>query len=381
MLHFYTMILLFISMILSGSGFANDAVSSQTLEGIVFSKTDAIALRKEKLFVSPKEIKVDYIFENTTSSNQNLLLSFPLPPIEANYMGNQETFESFSVAVDGKNVEYQTECRAFTTSGEVTEELKKLGLPICNFKKTTELTKEILAVLIKKKIYSNENVDEELNPAFSIHRKHYWTQTFLPLKKVQIQHKYRPLLGMNSIGQLSHSWSEFLPEGSLSICLVTAPDEMTAEQKAKCKDELKDSIDSRAYYLNYIITSANTWKNGIEDFELMATGAALILGEVDGKRDADFKELKLLKKNFKPKKEITIEFVGVDQDAVLPIGVPFYKIVDGPANCRSKPNGPIISSIPNLEKIVLRERKNDWYRVAYSGKGCWTKRTNFKFNF
>ena len=49
-------------MILSGSGLANDAVSSQTLKGIVFSKTDAIALRKEKLFLSPKEIRVEYVF-------------------------------------------------------------------------------------------------------------------------------------------------------------------------------------------------------------------------------------------------------------------------------------------------------------------------------
>jgi len=367
---------------LSSNVFANDAVSSLTLEGIVFSKTDAISLRKEKLFLSPNEIKVDYIFENTTSIDQTLLVSFPLPPIGANYGDNSERFESFTVTIDGKDVSYQTECRAFNESVELTEELKQAGLPICEFKNAKELSKKTQALVIKKKLYSTDNMDEELNPTFTISRKHYWSQNFLPKQKIHVQHRYKPLLGMNSIGQLSHDWQEFLPQGALSFCLDMEPSKLTSENKAICQKELKDpQIDTRASYLRYIITSANTWKNGIEYFEMIATGAAIVLGEVDGARDADFKELKLIKKNFKPKKEILIEFVGENKDPIIPKGLTFLKIIDGPANCRSKPDGEIVTSVPNLEKVNVRERKGNWYRIDFKGKECWTKRNNLKFNF
>jgi hypothetical protein len=115
---------------------------------------------------------------------------------------------------------------------------------------------------------------------------------------------------------------------------------------------------------------------------MIATGANLILGEVDGERDADVNELKFTKKNFSPKKEILIEFVqSPGPDSLLPKEIPFISSVDGPANCREKPKGKIVSSIPDLAKVNIRGREEDWYRVEFNGKECWTIRNNLRFNF
>lgn len=368
--------ILIILLFLCSNAFSNDAVSSQTMKGIVLSKTDAIALRKEKLLLTPTEIIVDYIFENTTSKAQTLLVSFPLPPLINAYDdcgGRVSRFDSFSVTVDGANVSYQTECRAFNESIEVTEDLKKVGLPICEFKDQLDrnkffdrnkIAKDALAEMIKKNLIYEEGNECGVFP-FEIHRKHYWTQNFPPMQKIHVQHKYEPELGVTSVCTLYNNWNSIIPN---------FPDPRGGDPESPflyC-----------AKYLKYIITSANTWKNGIEDFEMIATGANLILGEVDGERDADVNQLKFTKKNFSPKKEILIEFVqSPGPDSLLPKEIPFISSVDGPANCREKPKGKIVSSIPDLAKVNIRERKEDWYRVEFNGKECWTIRNNLRFNF
>lgn len=360
--------ILIILLFLCSNAFSNDAVSSQTLKGIVLSKTDAIALRKEKLLLTPKEITVDYIFENTTSKAQTLLVSFPLPPLDDDSCAPDRTsrFDDFSVTVDGANVSYQTECRAFNESIEVTEDLKKVGLPICEFNDKfdrNKITKDALAEMTKKNLLNEPNHKCSIFP-FKIHRKHYWTQNFPPMQKIHVQHKYRPELGSTSVCTLNNYWDSIIPN-------FPGPREDGESPFLYC-----------AYYLEYIITSANTWKNGIEDFEMIATGANLILGKVDGERDADVNELKFTKKNFSPKNEILIEFVqSQGPDSLLPKEIPFIRSVDGPANCRETPKGKIVSSIPDLAKVNIRERKEDWYRVEFNGKECWTIRNNLRFNF
>jgi hypothetical protein len=52
--------------------------------------------------------------------------------------------------------------------------------------------------------------------------------------------------------------------------------------------------------------------------------------------------------------------------------------IDGPANCRDKPQGKIIKSMANGEKVTVVDQKGDWLEVRSKNMTCWTFKTNLK---
>jgi len=62
---------------------ANDGIAAVGLGGIVFGKTDAIAMKKEVLTISYDKISVDYEFLNESGKDVEETIVFPLPPYSA----------------------------------------------------------------------------------------------------------------------------------------------------------------------------------------------------------------------------------------------------------------------------------------------------------
>ena len=58
---------------------ANDSVATLGAGGLVFTKTEAIAMEQEDLFISEDNIRVAYVFRNTSKKDINTRVAFPVP--------------------------------------------------------------------------------------------------------------------------------------------------------------------------------------------------------------------------------------------------------------------------------------------------------------
>ena len=120
------------ALILPTTALANDGVAAVGIGGIVFGKTDAIAMKKEVLTISYDKISVDYEFLNESGKDVEETIVFPLPPYSAVVQPSNAYYgepNDFSILVDGKPVTFKSRIRALTQDGkDVTAQLKKLGL-------------------------------------------------------------------------------------------------------------------------------------------------------------------------------------------------------------------------------------------------------------
>ena len=81
--------------------------------GVVFEKQDGIKMKVEALRIRPKQIEVNYLFENTTDKDITTQVFFPLPPISAvldYYRDHSDATHQFNFKlwINGKETDYQT---------------------------------------------------------------------------------------------------------------------------------------------------------------------------------------------------------------------------------------------------------------------------------
>jgi hypothetical protein len=90
------------------SALANDTSSGDQNGTIVFEQQPDISMQKESLFISEEEVRVDYVFSNTSQKDIQTQVTFPMPPI---YIGlsDHNTIEDFKLWINDEpqKVNYQ----------------------------------------------------------------------------------------------------------------------------------------------------------------------------------------------------------------------------------------------------------------------------------
>lgn len=324
---------------------ANDSVADVTQSGIRLEKTDAIRMKKEELDITPSQIRVFYEFYNDSDTPLTTAVAFPMPRRGANMYDNQNGLPDFTIQAEGKVIKPQVRhtlmWQRYDQQGPVgperyiTKEIAALGLPTDTFVEEKKLTSAQRKTLVDKGYYSTSNPDEELQATYSIDSTYWWTQTFPAHKSVFVGHSYTPELGGNSIGMVSHQevWERAIPDiANWPHGCYAREDFIDASMKehwpdqyarnTRCVAEMKAQGlkpgNYGASYLNYVVSTGSNWKNGIEDFTLNVGGAAVILAELDGQIKAGVGTLDIHKTNFRPQKELLVEFIGVRQPAKVP---------------------------------------------------------------
>lgn len=65
--------------LLTGSARANDSTAERAAGGLVLTRTDAIDMVSEDLYVSAELVKVRYVFRNRTAADVRTTVAFPMP--------------------------------------------------------------------------------------------------------------------------------------------------------------------------------------------------------------------------------------------------------------------------------------------------------------
>lgn len=276
------------SLSLPGSASANDGFMGLPAGGLTLQRSADIVMVDEDLYLSLDRVRVKYQFRNDSNVPVTARIGFPMPglPVSVNFgaetgydMSGVKDLEllKFETRVEGKIVKSSPVVRAFvfpknsdqehqdrfrfTDATDVTAELTAAGVPL-NFDATAiraayaKLSAEKKADWTRRGIYSKETDFER--PEWFLSTVYVREQTFAPGKIVHVQHKYKPYpAGFVMVSD------HFAYDKQLAIdTCVDAPTEKAI------KRVLTPANGGSGHVIDYVLTTANTWKGPIGHFRL-----------------------------------------------------------------------------------------------------------------
>lgn len=306
---------------------ANDGIAGVSAGGIVFRKTDAIAMKKEVLNVSRSLISVDYENVNEAPNDVEETIVFPLPSYPAMRQDSDTYYgqpAGFSIKVDGKAVGFTTRVIALHGKQDITAQLKKLGLSDAQIAyndtfaertKVAPLTPAQRQQLTSLKLLE-QGADGEIGPVWEVQVNYIWKQVFPAGKVVRVHHAYRPFV--------SGGPGEWGMHEDFAATYCADKDFLKAWKKLAARTP--DSTVP-AEHVSYILKTGNTWKRGIEDFTLNVIKrhpseiVSLCFPGTFKKIDANTFQVRL--SNFQPADDLRVYFGNIDGSAentgVMPV--------------------------------------------------------------
>jgi Domain of unknown function (DUF4424) len=307
---------------------ANDSTAVMAVGGLVLTKSSEISLDKEELFLSRDEVRVDYLFTNTSDRDIETLVAFPLPD-QLRGEDDERTFRNlkgdlnFTTTVDGRPVTYDVVEQALSKGADITARIVGLGLPVNPVSEDGGLGKpaEVLPEAERQKLIDEELLSaQEYDPGDGPKFRYYagWDyrltvtrkQVFPAGKTVAVSHRYKPLAG-GSVGgnfDVRYRKEDFVKEKIARFCV----DKAWLAAFDKKRRLLKGPEPSQFYsevWLGYVLKSGANWKGPIKDFRLVVDkGKASSLVSFCGKgvKKISDTQFEMRKSNFEPKEDLNV---------------------------------------------------------------------------
>ena len=333
---------------------ANDSAAETAAGGLQLRDERRVSMIKERLYIGKQfigrvssglpnlenkyRVIVEYEFLNESTEDITTEVAFPLP--EFNYrfedLGGDRRIRGFKVQVDGKAVVYKTEMRAkaggrdvtgLPKAGgrDVTDLLRKAGVEIMTFgrfqgynaPRPGSYQVDRLPESTQSVLKAAGAIDKNLNPLWSVAIMYHWKQTFPVGKIVRVKHEYDAIPGF-SFGFRVREYLDGLKDGCFDDGLTRALEAAHgALEVAHARDPKSDGeVMINSEWVKYILTTANTWKTPIRDFELIVERPAGQFvsfcwdGKVEKLSDTRFRATA---RDFVPTRELLIYFLSVGE--------------------------------------------------------------------
>ncbi|TDP47070.1 DUF4424 family protein [Zavarzinia compransoris] len=263
---------------LAGPAAANDSSAALGAGGLTLIEAGDIVMAEEDLYISPAEIRVHYVFDNPTAAPIEKLVAFPLPAIDLGAgdaqpvtlpAPGQANFIDFTVAVAGRPVVPAVEYRAVFKGAEVTGRLKAAGLldlvpdlldrsgPLYRLAPATRDDLIAAGLLAAETFDVGQGLQTFYVPQWTLRTTYYWPQVFPP-GRLEVEHRYRPVVGMS-----------FLYEGMLDEKEFIAPFCVDAGTRASILKRFKlDEVEAGVWIVDYVLSSGANWAGPIGRFRL-----------------------------------------------------------------------------------------------------------------
>lgn len=277
--------ILAIALVLAFAGWAraNDSTAAFAAGGLVLTETDAIELVSEDLRLARDEIRVRYVFRNTTQADVTTVVAFPLPDIDLSYYSevpieqpypDPDNFVGFTVTVDGVAVEPDLHVRATLSTNDVTAQLAARGIPISLF--ADDLYQRLWAIPSEDQealqaaalVYYDRDYDG-VYPQWTQHVAFTWTQTFPAGREVVVEHGYHPVVGSRFLSGYTLTGEEGA-DLRARYCL----DDAAAAEIARRLDAAGEDALLVADEVGYVLTTGANWAGPIRDFALTVDAGA-----------------------------------------------------------------------------------------------------------
>jgi hypothetical protein len=308
---------------------ANDSEAEWAIGGLVLKANAAISMDREELFISPGEVRVDYVYTNHSPEDREVLIAFPLPRVPtADGFHDQWSLPDwdeleFTTTVDGVPVDYEVADRAMVGDRDVTEQLAAESLPLFWFRDAsfTERLQDLPEADRQRLLAAGllqTGDDAELTgevswvyPAWQVQRSLVRKQIFPAKSTVSVSHSYQPYAGGSVGGMLDPYLRKEYPEG-----LQSYRDKWCVDDSFLAGVDKKLAAgtgDNPVYYgetwLGYVLSSGANWLGPIKDFRLVVDkGDAenLVSFCMDGVRKISPTQFEVVKQDFEPTRDLDI---------------------------------------------------------------------------
>jgi hypothetical protein len=306
---------------------ANDSTAEVGVGGLTLTRSDAIVMQSEDLFLSEKKVTVDYVFLNTSSADIDTLVAFPLPDVVYEPEMRVPDFLTelaFRTTVDGAPAKLDIVQQAVVNGRDVSDRVRAAGFRLLadweSFnaaveKKTPAERRALLAEGLLK------NDGDEQYP--------YWLagwvtrttitrrQVFPAGRPVRVSHSYTPLAG-GSVGSILKPSLRKDPELAKEITALRAKycidDDFVRgfdATQGKNPDLLRPEI-----WLSYVLTSGANWKGPIGHFRMVVDkGDAknLVSFCANGVKKIAPTRFEVIYENFTPRQDVNVLIVRPPQ--------------------------------------------------------------------
>lgn len=276
---------------------ANDSISGDDNGTIFLAHQPNISMDKEVLLISEKQIRVDYIFTNTSKEDIQAPVTFPMPPIYYGD-GDHSSIEDFKLWINGQPAKFKSSLSVKLENGaDISKQFAELGWS----------SQEVVSFVEDEKVPAGKsplpkNWFADGMPKFTMSDYFTWLQNFPAGKPITISHTYTP----SKSSSVPQSSEILFQEFGKSTCIDAAT-------RAGIKKR-EDANGVNWSFLSYILVTANNWQGPIKDFDLTIkkkNAADLMSLCFEGElRKTDPLTFKFHAKNFSPKENLNILFIG-----------------------------------------------------------------------
>jgi len=283
--------------------YANDSAASTAVGGLKLTREARVSMQKERLTIGDKRVHVEYEFLNETDADITTDVAFPIPEYGLDLDQVIPAFDDFHVWVEGKPFDYQIDTKAICRGADLTVLLRKAGVDISSFghfdfksyssPDISRLSPQQQEELVKAGLI---NIKDKF-PQWSVHKTYHWSQTFPARQILHVSHEYKPVIGFMpvSTGDLDaklrakrvadatqarqrdpkdpKGWYIQAARDIEAVCVEPGLQrQLKSEARANPRkhavfEDGTEPIEMR--WVDYILTTANTWKTPIKDFELV----------------------------------------------------------------------------------------------------------------
>jgi len=258
----------------ASSLYSNDGAASTAAGGIQLKREARISMEKERLFISEKKITVEYQFLNETDRDITTEVAFPVPPYDGKYLDNDrpQLIDNFRVWVNGHEVRYQSEVKAMLRGADYSLRLRQLGVDIVSlghwaYPAANESFSRDFGELSKQQQSELKRIGlfNEAFPQWTVVMNHHWQQTFPAHQILHVRHEYTPVVGGENtvLDDLTKKQPETRHLVSFTQWCIDAPLRKTLTTS------IRKSDSGFVKWVDYILTTANTWEKPIKQFELI----------------------------------------------------------------------------------------------------------------
>ncbi len=276
-------------LLVAGGASGNDSTAELAAGGLVLTKSPAIEMRSEDLFISARQVRVHYKFANTSTADVTVTVAFPMPDITTEGVDDTisiptqdpQNILGFSTLVDGKPVAAQVEQKAIKDGVDQTAYLKSLGVPLAPHLASTNklldrlpqatrdaLVAKHLAIIDEYGFDANKPMEKHWEATWTLKTTYFWRQSFPAGRVIDVQHRYTPSVGESAGTEWGSPDFVKQPEYASRRAHYCVDDGFLASVRKTIKPG-EDYAPLTEQRIEYILSSGANWKAPIGDFRMV----------------------------------------------------------------------------------------------------------------
>lgn len=199
--------------LLAAPALANDTMAELKTGGITYVETLDVTMEEEDLFISPAEVRVNYVFANDTDRDIHTVVAFPMPEVTggpeqniAVYDPNSDNMLGFTVSQDGKSITPELQQRATANGVDITGDLIAHKIPLLPLSEATNKALNALADDVRQDFFDRgiamdssydggEGMQRDTSALWTMSSVYWWRTTFPAHSRIKVAHTYKPSVG------------------------------------------------------------------------------------------------------------------------------------------------------------------------------------------